>query len=296
MSLRFEGTQEDGMLVHKEIWGRFPKIFMFNHPISYICNTHESLVENMSISGEMYVWGDRAKHVPEEPGVYALYDEAKVLIYIGESANLREKFTHYLETNFSDDPRKRETKYYRRELTSNQEDRMKELLDEYKQKHDGLPKCNLPPEPPKKEVASEWGFYFYEDIGKPLYEVAFNPQELKEKIGKVSVASLQFHQKRGDFARWIRDVFKDVQLAEAIEKIDKTGEDLRRELLNSLSNSEKAACPRCGVETSPVKTWKMAGKPSKTGKRLQLTIGYYKCPKCNKTFRKVIAKEKIKAI
>ena len=116
-----------------------------------------------------------------------------------------------------------------------------------------------------------------------------------EKIRKVPVASLEFHHKRGDFARWIRDVFKDTQLAEAIQKIDKTGEDLRRELLSSLSNSEKAACPRCGTETNPVKTWKMAGKPSKTGKRLQLTIGYYKCPKCNKAFRRVIAKEEIKA-
>lgn len=249
----------------------------------------------MLISGEMYVWGDRAKHVPEGPGIYALYNEAKVLIYIGESTNLREKFTHYLETNFSDDPRKRETRYYKREFSSKQEDRMKELLEEYRQKHGGLPKCNLPPEPLKKEVAREWGFYFYEDIGKPLYEVAFNPQDLKEKIRKVPVSSLEFHQKRGDFARWIRDVFKDLQLAEAIKKIDKTGEDLRRELLNSLSNLEKAACPRCGIETSPVKTWKMAGKPSKMGKRLQLTIGYYKCPKCNKAFRGVITKEEIKA-
>ena len=249
----------------------------------------------MPILGEMYAWGDRAKHVSEGPGVYAFYNEAKVLIYIGESTNLREKFAHYLETNFSDDPRKRETRYYKREFTSNQEERMKELLDEYRQTHGTLPACNLLPESPKKEVAREWGFYFYEDIGKPLYEVALNPQDLMEKIRKVPAASLEFHQKRGDFAKWIRDVFKDVQLAEAIEKIAKTGEDLRRELLNSFSSSEKATCPRCGIETSPVKTWKMAGRPSKTGERLQLTIGHYKCPKCNKAFRRVIEKEKIKA-
>jgi hypothetical protein len=249
----------------------------------------------MPVSGEVYAWGDRAKRVPEGPGVYALYNEAKVLIYIGESANLREKFAHYLETNFSDDSRKRETKYYKREFTSNQEERLKELLEEYRQKHGAFPKCNLAPEPVKKEVAREWGFYFYEGIGKPLYEVAFNPQDLREKIRKVPVASLEFHQKRGDFAKWIRDVFKDVRLAEDIERIDKTGEDLRRELLNSLSNSEKAECTRCGIETIPVKTWKMAGKPSKMGKRLQLTIGYYKCPKCNKAFRGVITKEEIKA-
>ncbi len=248
----------------------------------------------MPISGEMYAWGDRAKSVPEGSGVYAFYNRAKVLIYIGESTNLREKFTHYLETNFSNDPRKRETKYYKRELTSKQEDRMKELLNEYRQKHGKFPKCNLLPEPLKKKVPSEWGFYFYEDIGKPLFEAAFNPKDLKEKIRKVPVASLEFHQKRGDFARWFRDVFKDIQLAEAIEKIDKTGEDLRKELLNSLNSPEKAACPRCRIEASPVKTWKMAGKPSKTGETLQLTIGHYKCPKCNKTFRKVIEKQKIK--
>ncbi|MDH5782109.1 MAG: hypothetical protein OEZ35_00370 [Candidatus Bathyarchaeota archaeon] len=249
----------------------------------------------MSISGKMYVWGDKAKHVPEESGVYTLYNEDKVLIYIGESINLRQEFTHNLETDFFRDPRKRETRYYKREVTRKREERMKELLDEYRQKHGELPKCNVPPEPPKKEVVSEWGFYFYEDAGKPLYEAAFNPQDLGEKIRRVPVASLEFHQKRGDFARWIRNVFKDIQLAEAIEKINKTGEDLRRELMNSLNSSDKAVCPRCGIETSPVKTWEMVGRPSKTGERLQLTIGHYKCFKCNKTFRKVIAKKKIKS-
>jgi hypothetical protein len=246
----------------------------------------------MSISGKMYVWGDKAKHVPEESGVYTLYNEDKVLIYIGESTNLRQKFTHNLETNFSKDPRKCETKYYKREVTGKREERFKELLDEYRQKHNELPKYNLPPESPKKEVASEWGFYFYEDTDKPLYEAAFNPQDLREKIMRVPVASLEFHQKRGDFARWIRNVFNDIRLAEAIRKINKVGEDLREELLNLFSPDK--VCPRCGTRTSPVKTWKMAGRPSKTGERLQLTIGHYKCFKCSKTFRKVIAKQRIK--
>ncbi len=248
----------------------------------------------MPISGNMYAWGERAKNIPEEPGVYAFYDEDKDLIYIGASSNLREKFTHYLETSFSKDPRKRETKYYKRELTSNEEEQMKKLLEEYQQTHGELPKCNLPQEPLRKKVPSEWGFYFYEDIGKPLFKAAFNPEDLREKIRNVPIASLEFHQKRGDFARWFRNVFKDVQLAEAIEKIDRKGENLRTELLNSLgSNPEKAACPKCKAETSPVKTWKMAGRPSKTGERLQLTIGHYKCPQCNETFRKVLAKRKI---
>jgi hypothetical protein len=77
---------------------------------------------------------------------------------------------------------------------------MKAFLDEYRQKHGELPNCNLPPEPPKKEGAIEWGFYFYEDMGKPLFEAAFNPQDLREKIRSVPAASLEFHQKRGNFA------------------------------------------------------------------------------------------------
>ena len=248
----------------------------------------------MPISGKLYVWEERVKYVPAEAGVYALYNQDRFLIYIGESANLRETFTRYLETNFYNDPRKGETKYYKREFTANREERVKELLNEYRQKHAELPKCNLPPEPLEKEVAREWGFYFYEDIGKPLFEAAFNLEDLWEKIRKVPVASLEFHQKRGDFARWIRDVFKEIQLAERIEKIYNTGEDIRRELLTFLRNPEIVECPKCGTQTNPVKTWKMAGKPSKTGEKLQLTIGLYKCNNCRKTFRKAIKKEKIK--
>ncbi len=249
----------------------------------------------MSISGEMYYWGDKAKNVPEEPGVYAFYNEDRNLIYIGETLNLRKEFNHYLKTNFSDDPRKRETRYYKREFTSKQKDRVKALLNEYRQKYGNSPKCNVPPEPTKERVSSELGFHFYENVGKPLNEVALDLQDLRKKMSIVPIASLEFHQKRGDFAKWISGIFKDMELAEAIQKIDKTGEDLRRGLLNSFNSSEKAACPKCGLETIPVKTWKMAGKPSKTGVRLQLTIGHYKCPKCNKTFRRVLAKEKIEA-
>jgi hypothetical protein len=53
-----------------------------------------------------------------------------------------------------------------------------------------------------------------------------------------------------------------------------------------------AKCPKCGKPFEPNKTWKMAGRPDKKGKRLQLHIGLYKCPK-HGTFRKVIDKRKI---
>jgi ribosomal protein L32 len=248
----------------------------------------------MPIQGKLYMWGEKAKYVPEEMGVYAFYDKNRILIYVGGSSNLRTTFTRYQETKFSDDPRKRETIYYRRMSTPNWEETVKKLLDQYKQEFGDVPKLNNPLSPEEK-VTPEWGFYFYEAFNKPLFEAAFNLEDLKKKIGKVPVTSLEFHQNRGDFARWIRDVFKETQLADRIAKTSSTGEDLRLALLNALGNPEVAECPECGTLSKPEKTWQMAGRPSKSGKRLQLTIALYKCGKCGNSFRSVIKKEKIKA-
>ncbi|MFA5366169.1 MAG: hypothetical protein WC325_13385 [Candidatus Bathyarchaeia archaeon] len=253
----------------------------------------------MPIQGNLYLWGERAKGVPEETGVYALYDKNRVIIFVGGSSNLRETFKNYLETDFSDDPRKRETIYYRRMNALNWEETVKCLLDEYKKDCGELPKLNIPFKQEKEEendrVTSEWGFYFYEAFNKPLFEAAFNLEDLKTKIGKVPDASLEFHQNRGDFSKWIRDVFKETQLAERIANMTSTGESLRMELLNALGNPDVAECPECKTLTMQTKTWQMAGRPSKSGERLQLTIALYKCPNCNKTFRNVVKKEKISA-
>jgi hypothetical protein len=52
-------------------------------------------------------------------------------------------------------------------------------------------------------------------------------------------------------------------------------------------------CPKCGSDApKPKKTWKMAGRPDKAGKRMQLEIGLYECPKGH-TFREVLSKKKI---
>jgi len=54
-----------------------------------------------------------------------------------------------------------------------------------------------------------------------------------------------------------------------------------------------SVCPRCGTAvTNPTKTWSMVGRPSKTGERFKLTLGLFTCPKCEKTFRKVVGKER----
>jgi hypothetical protein len=53
-----------------------------------------------------------------------------------------------------------------------------------------------------------------------------------------------------------------------------------------------AKCPDCGKDVKTAKkTWQMAGKPDKAGKRTQLTIGLFEC--CGKTFRQVLEKKKI---
>jgi hypothetical protein len=249
----------------------------------------------MPISGKLYMWGERAKYIPDEAGVYAFYNKDRLPVYIGGSANLQETFSHCLETNFSDDPRKHEIRYYKREFNPNWKERVRALLDEYSQEYGGLPKLNIPLNLPKKEVPREEGFYFYEKTDKPLSKAAFSMGDFWEKIGELPVASLEFHQRKGDFAKWIDDIFEETQLAERIKKISNTGEGLRREILNTLLNPEKAECPECGAQIDPLKSWKMAGRPSKTGERLQLTIGFYKCGNCEETFRKVLRKKKIAA-
>jgi len=250
----------------------------------------------MSISGKMYYWGDKAKYVSGEPGVYALYDKDQALIYIGGSINLREEFAKCLETNFSGEPCKLETQYYKREFTSKQEELVKELLHEYRMKHGKFPLCNHSSEPVEKEVPRELGFHFYKGLGQPLLEVAFSLQDFKSIISTAPISSIEFHQRRGDFAKWIRDVLKYVHLAEGVDGLSGAGDDLRRELLDLLKDPERTQCPICGIATSPIKTWKMAGRPSKAGERLQLKIGYYRCSKCQRSFRRVLEKEKVKTI
>ena len=59
-----------------------------------------------------------------------------------------------------------------------------------------------------------------------------------------------------------------------------------------MAGNGMAKCPKCGTEVAePKKTWKMAGRPDKTGKKLQLHIGLFECPK-HGAFRVVLAKQK----
>lgn len=95
------------------------------------------------ISGDFYTWKEEnTKNIAAGAGVYAFYDDKMVLIYIGGSSNLKERFTHYWTTNFEEDPCKRDTKRYKREFIADWEAREKALIEQYFKEHDELPRCN----------------------------------------------------------------------------------------------------------------------------------------------------------
>jgi len=254
------------------------------------------------VTSKLYVWGEKARTIPPKPGVYGLYNEAYELIYVGESPNLQQTFAEYLETNFAHDPCKQATRYYNREFTQNHQKRKKEILEEYKKKYGTHPKCNIiiieeQKMTVEKTVPPDKGFHFYTEIAKPTGKMATSLEDFTTKLKEIPIASVEFHQKRGDFAKWIRNIFEASTLADAIERIKASGEDLRKQLIETITKPEKpilANCPKCGTATTPTKTWSIIGKPVKTGVRPKLTLGSFKCPNCGKAFRQTLAKEQIK--
>jgi hypothetical protein len=68
----------------------------------------------------------------------------------------------------------------------------------------------------------------------------------------------------------------------------------RRWVIEFMEEITMVKCKYCGAEVpKPKKTWKMAGRPDKAGKRTQLTIGLFDCPSCSKSFKVVLNKQKL---
>ncbi len=99
----------------------------------------------MPINGDRYVWSDKARYVTTEPGVYELIDSEGNTIFIGAAKNLKDRFTSYVTTSFDIKKSKKATKYYKREVTENFEERRTELLNEYALNMGSLPKLNVVP-------------------------------------------------------------------------------------------------------------------------------------------------------
>jgi len=70
-----------------------------------------------------------------------------------------------------------------------------------------------------REVPAERAFYFYTDYGKYTGTYARSLEEFAETLEKISVESIRFHLRRGDFQVWIRDL-GDPELAEALDSVD----------------------------------------------------------------------------
>ena len=94
------------------------------------------------LDDKIRVWLDSAKFVKAMPGVYVLYNRKKETIYIGESNNLQETFTKYVDTNFEDDLCKQRTYRYQREFVNNPKERKEQLLEKFKEDNGRLPVCN----------------------------------------------------------------------------------------------------------------------------------------------------------
>lgn len=62
-------------------------------------------------------------------------------------------------------------------------------------------------------------FFFYDGIGKPTGDFAVSLSDFCNKIGRVSMQSLTFHFRRGDFQRWIGETVGDADLARRIGRI-----------------------------------------------------------------------------
>ena len=68
-------------------------------------------------------------------------------------------------------------------------------------------------------VPAEKGFHFFTDIQKPTGTVATSIFDFLEQLKKVDSKSLEFHLRRNDFQRWLREVIRDDWLAGEFEKL-----------------------------------------------------------------------------
>jgi predicted transcriptional regulator len=86
-------------------------------------------------------------------------------------------------------------------------------------------------------VSDDTGFHFYVNVDKPLGFSAQSLEEFYRLINQVCSDSLEFHLYRGDFENWLREVLKDLELAETVGNLKADGvkgEDIRKALLKAI--------------------------------------------------------------
>ena len=94
------------------------------------------------LDDKVRIWIGSAKFVKPVPGVYVLYNRSKEPIYIGETNNLEETFTKYVDNDFDGSECKQKTQSYQREFTENPKERQLQLIEQFKNESGKLPVCN----------------------------------------------------------------------------------------------------------------------------------------------------------
>ena len=84
-----------------------------------------------------------------------------------------------------------------------------------------------------RTVPRHEGFQFFRRLGDSTEKVAISLTDFVEKMRSVDIRSVNFHFKRQDFAKWIRDIIGDAELSRRISRIRKEahGEKLRNEII-----------------------------------------------------------------
>ena len=89
-----------------------------------------------------------------------------------------------------------------------------------------------------RTVTMTEAFHFFTDIGQYDGKSAVSLADFAEKLKIVQLRSIEFHFRRGDFERWIRETLGDEYLANGIGRIDKSdkGEALRTAIQRTVEN------------------------------------------------------------
>ena len=83
----------------------------------------------------------------------------------------------------------------------------------------------------------EKGFHFTKADGSYTGKTAAGLFEFEDKLETINLESIEFHFKRQDFQKWIKDIFGNEELAWRINKIkfNLSGEPLRKALLKTVN-------------------------------------------------------------
>jgi hypothetical protein len=84
-----------------------------------------------------------------------------------------------------------------------------------------------------RTVPRNEGFHFFKSPGASTGKIATSLTDLVEKIRFVDIRSVNYHFKRREFEKWVRDNLGDVELSRRIGKLNKElhGEKLRNGII-----------------------------------------------------------------